>query len=49
MKLRGEAMQRASESTPSAMTSVIGCDDVALGKLIAHVIATTRGKLLVCT
>eukprot|EP00026_Physarum_polycephalum_P012714 Phypoly_transcript_13041.p1 GENE.Phypoly_transcript_13041~~Phypoly_transcript_13041.p1 ORF type:complete len:316 (+),score=37.40 Phypoly_transcript_13041:109-1056(+) len=47
VKLRGEAMQKASEAVPSAMCSIVGCDDAALNKLIAHVLANTKGKLLI--
>ena len=41
-------MQKASEASPSAMCSVVGCDDETLNKLITHVRSTTNGTLLVC-
>jgi len=47
VKLRGEAMQKASEAAPSAMTSVVGCDDATLNKLITHVCSETKGSLLI--
>jgi hypothetical protein len=41
-------MQKASEAVPSAMCSVVGCDDATLNKLIAHVRENSKGRILVC-
>jgi hypothetical protein len=40
-------MQQASEAVPSAMCSVVGCDNATLNKLIAHVRENTKGAILV--
>lgn len=37
VRLRGEAMQAASEATPSGMTSVLGLDDSKLDELVERV------------
>jgi len=45
VKVRAEAMQQASEKTPSAMASIVGLEENLLAKLIEEVVQQTGGKL----
>jgi [acyl-carrier-protein] S-malonyltransferase len=47
VKVRAEAMQSASEMTPSAMASIVGLDDERLFEIIENVICQTSGQLKV--
>lgn len=40
-------MQQASEATPSAMCSVVGCNDAVLEKFIGEILVSTKGQLQV--
>ncbi len=48
VRLRGEAMQAAAESTPSGMVALIGCDEAQAGVLCAQAVAAAGdGHVLV--